>query len=180
MIDTATNRGLHDFVGEQVLARFVRSGLNAADFGSGPGATTAGLRRMGCDVIAANQSTNEFAPQLPHLKVRRLLSSSVLAFITIPNVDSLPARLKLLVAGKIRTMAEHGEPTYIPLIFFDLLQSQFHPFAGLLIHQHLLFLAHGFQLSRRTVVWSMCLAASVFPRGSVIGDNHILVFEAAA
>ena len=36
MIDKPTNKTLHDLAGEQVLAHFVRPGLNAADLGSRP------------------------------------------------------------------------------------------------------------------------------------------------
>lgn len=218
MIHTTTIKGLHDFVGEQVLTHYARPGLKAADLGSGPGAMAARLHETGCDVIPADQSANRFVPQLPHQtvnfdqtdfaaklgerafgivtaieviehvespigflrNVRRLLSPSGVAFVTIPNVDSLPARLKLLVAGKIRTMAEHGEPPHISPIFFGLLQRQLPPPAGLRLHQHLLFLADGSQLSRKTVAWSIRLAASVVPGESIIGDNHIFVLEAAS
>ncbi len=218
MIHTTTNKGLHDFVGERVLAHFVRPGLKAADLGSGPGAMADRLHQMGCDVIAADQSTYGFVPQLPHMAVNfdqtefaaklgertfgivtaieviehvespigflrnvgRLLSPGGVAVVTTPNVDSLPARLKFLVAGKIRTMDEHGEPTHISPIFFDLLQRQFLPLASLRLRQHLLFPADGFQLSRKTVAWSMRLAASFFSGESIIGDNHIFVLEAVS
>jgi 2-polyprenyl-3-methyl-5-hydroxy-6-metoxy-1,4-benzoquinol methylase len=218
MIHTTTNKGLHDFVGEQVLAYFVRPGLKAVDLGSGPGAMADRLYQMGCDVIAADQSANGFVPQLPHLTVNfdqtdfaaklgerafgivtaieviehvespigflrnvgRLLSPGGFAVVTTPNVDSLPARLKFLIAGKIRTMDEHGEPTHISPIFFDLLQRQFLPLAGLRLRQHLLFPAGGFQLSRKTVAWSMRVAASFLPGESIIGDNHIFVLEVAS
>jgi len=35
MLNTTTNSGLHDFVGERVLARYARPGVRAADLGAG-------------------------------------------------------------------------------------------------------------------------------------------------
>jgi len=216
MIHTTTNKGLRDFVGEQVISRYVRPGLKAADLGSGPGAMAARLQQMGCEVLAADQDASGFVPQLPHQTVNfnqwdfaaklgehafaivtaieviehvesligflrnvgRLLSPGGVAVITTPNVDSLPARLKFMIAGKIRTMDEHGEPIHISPIFCDLLQRQFLPLAGLRLRQQLLFPPDGFQLSCKSVVWSMRLAASVFSGESVLGDNHVFVLEA--
>jgi len=216
MIPTTTNSGLHDFVGNIVLARLVRPRLKAADLGSGPGAMAARLATMGCDVLAADLTKNGFAAGLPHLtvdfnqpdfasllgprqfglvtaieviehvespigflrNVARLLAPGGVAVLTTPNVDSLPARFKFFLAGKIRTMDEHGEPTHISPIFFDLLQRQFLPLAGLRLRQHLVFPARGYQLSRKSVAWTMRLLASAFSGESILGDNHILVLEA--
>jgi 2-polyprenyl-3-methyl-5-hydroxy-6-metoxy-1,4-benzoquinol methylase len=112
--------------------------------------------------------------------IGRMLAPGGVAVVTTPNVDSLPARLKFLLAGKIRTMDEFGEPTHISPIFFDLLQRQFLPLAGLRLRQHLLFPPNGFKLSRKSVAWSLGLAASVLPGESIIGDNHVLVLETAS
>ena len=76
-------------------------------------------------------------------------------------------------------MDEHGEPTHISPIFFDLLQRQFLPLVGLQLRQHLVFPAHGYQLSRKSVAWTMRLLAAAFSGESILGDNHILVLEAA-
>jgi len=43
--DTTTNSGLHDFVGERVLARYARPGVRAADLGAGLEPWAARLRR---------------------------------------------------------------------------------------------------------------------------------------
>jgi 2-polyprenyl-3-methyl-5-hydroxy-6-metoxy-1,4-benzoquinol methylase len=112
--------------------------------------------------------------------IGRMLAPGGVAVVTTPNVDSLPARLKFLLAGKIRTMDEFGEPTHISPIFFDLFRRQFLPLAGLRLRQHLLFPPDGFKLSRKSVAWSLGLAASVLPGESIIGDNHVLVLEAAS
>ena len=109
--------------------------------------------------------------------IARLLAPAGLAVLTTPNLDSLPARFKFFLAGKIRTMDEHGEPTHISPIFFDLLQRQFLPLAGLRLRQHLVFPPRGYQLSRKTVAWTMRLLAGVFSGESILGDNHILVLE---
>jgi 2-polyprenyl-3-methyl-5-hydroxy-6-metoxy-1,4-benzoquinol methylase len=218
MIPTTTNSGLHDFVGNQILAGLVRPGLKAADLGSGPGGMAARLAELGCEVLAADITKNGFAAKLPHVTVdfnqpdfaslmgprqfglvtaieviehvespigflrniSRLLAPGGVAVLTTPNVDSLPARFKFFLAGKIRTMDEHGEPTHISPIFFDLLQRQFLPLAALRLRQHLVFPPGGYQLSRKSVAWIMRLLAGVFPGESILGDNHILVLEAAA
>jgi hypothetical protein len=54
MLDTTTNPGLHDFVAEQILSRYARTGVRAVDLGSGPGAMAGRLKSMGCEVVAAN------------------------------------------------------------------------------------------------------------------------------
>lgn len=218
MIHTTTNSGLHDFVGERVISKYVRPGLKAVDLGSGPGAMAIRLKTMGCEVMAADRSADGFAPELLHniidfnqtdfasvlgnhafglvtaieviehvespigflRNIGRMLSSGGVAILTTPNVDSLPARLKFFLAGKIRTMDEHSEPTHISPIFFDLLQRQFLPLAGLRLREHLMFPPDGFQLSRKSVAWSMRLAATMFSGDSIIGDNHIFVLEVAS
>lgn len=215
MIHTTTNSGLHDFVGERVISKYVRPGLRAVDLGSGPGAMAIRLKTMGCEVMAADRSAHDFVAELPHStidfnqmdfasalgnhafglvtaieviehvespigflrNIGRMLSPGGVAILTTPNVDSLPARLKFFLVGKIRTMDEHSEPTHISPIFFDLLQRQFLPLAGLRLREHLVFPPDGFQLSRKSVAWSMRFAASMFPGESIIGDNHIFVLE---
>src|SRR5260370_23953068 len=41
--------------------------------------------------------------------IAQLLAPEGVAIITTPNVDSLPARAKFLLAGKLRTMDEHSD-----------------------------------------------------------------------
>jgi 2-polyprenyl-3-methyl-5-hydroxy-6-metoxy-1,4-benzoquinol methylase len=110
----------------------------------------------------------------------RMLSPGCVEILTTRNVDSFPARLKFFLAGKIRPMDEHSEPTHIPPIFCDLLQRQFLPHADLRLRQHLLFLPDGFQLSHKTVAWFMRLAARVFSGESILRDNHIFMLEAVS
>lgn len=111
--------------------------------------------------------------------IGKLLAPGGVAAITTPNVDSLPARLKFLVAGKIRTMDEHGEPTHISPIFFDLLQRQFLPLAGVKLREHLVFPPNGYQLTRKPLAWMLRIVSMAFTSESISGDNHLLVIEAA-
>ena len=111
--------------------------------------------------------------------VRRLLAPDGVAVLTTPNVDSLPARSKFLMRGKIRTMDEQSEPTHISPIFFDLLQRQFLPRAGLRLREHLVFPANGYQLTRKPIAQVFRLASLVFSGDALLGDNHVFVLEIA-
>ncbi len=180
---TTTNRGLHEFVAERVLARYVRPGIRAADLGSGPGAMAARLHSFGCDVLAVDRTAQGF--EVEHVEspigflrnVGRLLAPRGVAVITTPNVDSLPARAKFLLTGKIRTMDELSEPTHISPIFWDLLHRQFLTRAALRLREHLLFPPNGYQLSRKPIAWTFRIVAAAFSGDSILGDNHILVLE---
>ena len=218
MPHTTTNSGLHEFVGERVLARHARPGVRAADLGAGPGAMAARLRSLGCDVLAVDHNLNGFEAEVPHVtldldqpdfasqlgtasfglvtaieviehvespigflrNVGRLLTPGGVAVLTTPNVDSLAARSKFLLQGKIRTMDEHSEPTHISPVFFDLLQRQFLPRAGLRLREHLVFPPNGYRLTRRPIAWTLRLASLAFSEKTLLGDNHVLVLEAAS
>ena len=112
--------------------------------------------------------------------VGRLLAPGGVAVLTTPNVDCLPARSKFLLQGKIRTMDERGEPTHISPVFYDLLKRQFLPRAGLQMREHLVFPPNGYQLTRKPIAWALRLASVVFSGAALLGDNHILVLEAAS
>jgi len=212
---TTTNKGLHEFVAERVLAKYARPGIRAADLGSGPGAMAARLHSFGCDVLAVDRTAEGFEAGLSHValdfdqndfaselgpasfdlvtaieviehvespigflrNIGRLLAPRGVAVITTPNVDSLPARAKFLLTGKIRTMDEFSEPTHISPIFWDLLRRQFLTRAGVRLREHLLFPPNGYQLSRKPLAWTFRIAAAAFPGDSILGDNHILVLE---
>jgi 2-polyprenyl-3-methyl-5-hydroxy-6-metoxy-1,4-benzoquinol methylase len=218
MPHTTTNRGLHEFVGERVLARYAAPGARAADLGSGPGAMAERLRALGCEVLAADRDANGFEARVPHIAVDfnqpdfasaigngqfklitaieviehvesavgflhnigRMLTPGGVAVITTPNVDSLPARIKFLARGKIRTMDEHSEPTHISPIFLDLFRRQYLPLAGLRLREHLLFPRNGFQLTRKPLALLMRAAAPFFPGDALLGDNHIFVLDKSA
>ena len=217
MIHTTTNTGLHDFVQERVLRKYVHQGVRAIDLGTGPGAIAARLSAMGCEVLAVDRDSEGFQAAVPHVSVdfdqtdfasrlgtgtfalvtaveviehvespigflrnvRLLLAPGGVAVLTTPNVDSLPARSKFLIRGKIRTMDERSEPTHISPIFFDLLQRQFLPRAGLRLREHLLFPPNGYQLTRGPLAQAFRLASCLFAGDSLVGDNHVFVFETA-
>jgi len=107
--------------------------------------------------------------------VERLLSADGIAVITTPNVDSLPARLKFLLSGKIRTMDERGEPTHITPIFLDLFRRQYLSRASLRMQEHLTFPPNGYQLTRRPIALALRAMASLFPGEALFGDNHVFV-----
>ena len=216
MLYTTTNGGLHGYVGERILARYVRKGMRVADLGAGPGAMAARLHSLGCDVVAVDRDSKVFEAGVRHIcldfnepdfasrlepgefglvtaieviehvespigflrNVGRLLAPSGVAVLTTPNVDSLPARLKFLLAGKIRMMDEHSEPTHISPIFFDLLERQYLPLAGLRLREQLVFPPNGFQMTRKPLAWGLRLASKAFSGESLLGDNHVLVIEA--
>ena len=109
--------------------------------------------------------------------IGRLLTPRGVAVITTPNVDSLPARAKFFLTGKIRTMDERSEPTHISPVFWDLLCRQLLKRAGVRLLEHLLFPPNGYQLSRKPIAWGFRMLAAAFSGDSVLGDNHILVIE---
>ena len=110
--------------------------------------------------------------------IGNLLAPGGVAVITTPNVESLPARLKFLLRGKIRTMDEHGEPTHISPIFTDLLDRQYLKRTSLQLQEHYVFPANGFQLSRKMFSIILGILAGLMPGESIKGDNHVWVFGA--
>ena len=69
MIRPITPGGLHEFVGEFVLSRFARPGTNAIDLGTGYGAMAERLQNMGCEVLAADLSSDTFEAKVPHIVI---------------------------------------------------------------------------------------------------------------
>lgn len=215
MPHTTTNKGLHEFVVQNVLARHSRGGVRAADLVSGPGLMAAHLRSVGCEVVAADREATGFVAGLPHVvidfnqpdfaaqmgahsfdlitaieviehvespigflrNIGQLLAPGGVAVLTTPNVDSLPARLKFLFKGKIRTMDERSEPTHISPIFYDLLVRQYLPLARLRMREHLVFPANGFQLTRPIFAVTLRMMSAVIPGENLLGDNHVFVLE---
>jgi 2-polyprenyl-3-methyl-5-hydroxy-6-metoxy-1,4-benzoquinol methylase len=130
------------------------------------------------DLVTAIEVVEHVESPIGFLRnIGRLLKSGGVAVITTPNVDSLPARAKFLVTGKIRTMDEFSEPTHISPIFWDLFRRQFLTRAGVRLREHLLFPPNGYQLSRKPIAWTFPIIAAAFPGDSILGDNHIMVLE---
>jgi len=148
--------------------------FDQTDFASQIGAASFGLVTA-IEVIEHVESPIGFLRNIGHL-----ISPGGVAVLTTPNVDSLPARSKFLLKGKIRTMDEHSEPTHISPVFFDLPQRQFLPRAGLRLREHLVFPPNGYQLTRKPIAWAMRFASIAFSGNALLGDNHIFVVEAAS
>lgn len=108
--------------------------------------------------------------------VAALLAADGRAVVTTPNVDSLPARGKFLLRGKLRMLDEHGDPTHISPIFWDLLTRQYLPHAGLRLVHASTYPPDGFVVGRpayRRVLTAARPWLSRWPR--LTGDNHVLV-----
>lgn len=131
------------------------------------------------DIVTAVEVIEHVESPIGFLRnVQRLMAPGGTAVLTTPNVDCLPARVKHLLSGKIRTMDEYGDPTHISPIFYELLQRQFLPRSGLRLQEHLLFPPSGFQLSRKSVAWLMAMATRLLPGETMAGDIHVLVLRA--
>ena len=111
--------------------------------------------------------------------VGELLAPRGIAVLTTPNVDSLPARLKFFLSGTIRTMDEKSEPTHISPLFWDLFVRQYLRLARVSLREHLHFPEGGFQLTRPALAGVLKIAGAVLPGENLLGDNHVLVLEAA-
>jgi SAM-dependent methyltransferase len=112
--------------------------------------------------------------------VGRLLATGGVAVLTTPNVDSLPARFKFFLTGKLRTMDERSEPTHISPVFWDLFGRQFLPRAGVKLREHFVFPPNGYQLTRAPIAFALRLFATFSSGDAVLGDNHVLVIERAS
>jgi len=112
--------------------------------------------------------------------VGRLLVPGGVAVLTTPNVDSLPARFKFFLTGKLRAMDERSEPTHISPVFWDLFCRQFLPRAGVKLREHFVFPPNGYQLTRAPIAFALRFLARFSPGDSVLGDNHVLVIERAS
>jgi SAM-dependent methyltransferase len=214
-LKTTTMAGLHDFVVEQVLVRFVKPGERAIDLGTGSGLFATRMKALGWDVMGADKNASGFGAELPFQEVdlndpgfskqlgegqfsmvtaveviehveapisllrnaRRLLKPGGLAVITTPNVDSISARVKFLLTGKIRMMDETSEPTHISPVFWDLFQRQFLPIAGLKVRERHLHPANGYIGTRRRYSWAMRGISWMVGGESKLGDNHVIVLE---
>lgn len=150
---------------------FVKIDLNDRNFASYLGVEVFGLVTA-VEVLEHVESPINFLWNLG-----RLLTPSGIAIITTPNVDSVPARVKFFLAGKIRMMDEHSEPTHISPIFWDLLQRQYLPRAELRMVDHLLFPPHGHQLTRSSFSLALRPLKWVLGGECLEGDNHVLVLQ---
>jgi 2-polyprenyl-3-methyl-5-hydroxy-6-metoxy-1,4-benzoquinol methylase len=151
---------------------FVAQDLNRPDFASHIGVAS-------FDLVVAVEVIEHVESPINFLRnIAQLLATDGVAVVTTPNVDSLPARLKFLLTGKIRIMDEVSDPTHVSPIFSDLLRRQFLPRANLKLSEHLFFPPNGYQLTRKPMASVLRVAAGLFP-GDTLGDHHIFVLRAA-
>jgi SAM-dependent methyltransferase len=107
--------------------------------------------------------------------VRSLLSARGVAVITTPNVENLPARLKYLLTGKLRSIDERGDPEHISPIFWDLLVRQLLPRAQLTLLDAHLYPSGGYEHTRPALSGPLSLAARLLGGRRLVGDSHLLV-----
>jgi len=111
--------------------------------------------------------------------VSQLLQPSGVAIITTPNVENVPARLRLLVDGRIRTMDEKSQDHISP-IFCDLFLRQYLPRAGMHLVQQRVHPPGGYPLtSRRWMVPFFRILALLLKGSTLTGDSHIFVLKRA-
>jgi hypothetical protein len=67
MLGTTTPAGLHDYLVENVVPRFVRPGDRAVDLGAGSGLLATRLHGLGLDVLAVDWNAEGYGAPLPFL-----------------------------------------------------------------------------------------------------------------
>jgi 2-polyprenyl-3-methyl-5-hydroxy-6-metoxy-1,4-benzoquinol methylase len=78
-LKTLTMPGLHEYVVNEVLPRFVKPGERAIDLGAGSGALAVRMQKFGWDVTAADMSADGFkSPLLTRVAARRKMHQGVL------------------------------------------------------------------------------------------------------
>ena len=134
---------------------------------------TLGLPEHAFDLVTAVEVIEHVEAPIAFLReVAYLLTPAGVAVITTPNVDSLPARLKFLLKGKVRQLDEWGDPTHISPIFLDLLHRQYLPAAGLRLVDHAYYPPEGF-LTGRPSYRPVLRALRPILRPPLLGDIHV-------
>lgn len=107
--------------------------------------------------------------------VASLLRPDGIAVFTTPNVDSLAARAKFVFSDRVRLFDKHGDLTHISPIFWDLLNRQYLPRAGLRLLESSVYPRGGFIAMRPAYSRLVRLAYPFLSRRPLLmGDNHIL------
>jgi 2-polyprenyl-3-methyl-5-hydroxy-6-metoxy-1,4-benzoquinol methylase len=140
------------------------------------------LGREGFALVTAVEVIEHLQSPIAFLQgVRALLADDGIAVVTTPNLDSLPARVKFLVKGKVRMFDERGDPTHITPILWDLLVRQYLPCSGLRIVEQHLYPPDGFLSGRPAYRRALNLVGPWLTRCGprLVGDNHVLVLSRA-
>lgn len=111
------------------------------------------------------------------LNLRRLLAPSGFAVVTTPYLESITARVKFLLTGRLRLMDEWGDPTHTTPIFRDLLERVYLPTAGLRLIDYRLYPPDGFVTGRPIYARGLRVVAKPLERFRLAGDNQILVLR---
>lgn len=157
--------------GFQAPVLFRQVDLNDAQF---PDA----LGKGAFDLVTAVEIIEHLEAPIAFLRgLARLLAPDGVAVVTTPNVDSLPARIKFLLKGKLRMLDEYGDPTHITPIFWDLLTRQYLGRAGLRLVEHHVYPPRGFVAGRPVYQRLLRLVGPLLVTGPphLMGDNHVLV-----
>jgi len=151
-------------------APFVRLNLNDPTFHEKLSA--------GNDLITAIEVIEHLESPIGFLRsIRELLKPQGIAVLTTPNVENVPARLKFLTRGRIRTMDEHSD-VHISPIFWNLFERYYVPRAGLRVLDHRLHPGDDFPLTgRRWMVPLFRILAGLGRNPNLRGDCHIFVLQ---
>ena len=130
------------------------------------------------DLVCATEVIEHLENPIRFLRVvRSLLAPGGHAVVTTPNLDSLPARAKFALKGRLRLMDVHGDPTHITPIFWDLLTRQYLPRSGLALDRAEVYPPHGFVSGRRAYRPFATALARLGRDPRLLGDNHVLVLR---
>ena len=86
MIETVTNKGLHEYVASQVIARYARVGSRAVDLGAGPGSMCDRLYSSGCEVLAVDRDPAVYQHRLVALDLNDAGFASALGIASFDSV----------------------------------------------------------------------------------------------
>jgi SAM-dependent methyltransferase len=112
--------------------------------------------------------------------IRRLLKPKGVALLTTPNVENVPARLKFLRKGLVRTMDMHSSEHITP-IHLDLFRRMIVPRTGLVLVDHFVHPKNDFPLTgRRYLVPFLKMLVPLLSGPAISGDCHFFVLKKAA
>jgi SAM-dependent methyltransferase len=130
------------------------------------------------DLVTAIEVIEHLESPVSFLRsIRELLHPRGVAVLTTPNVENVPARLKFLLRGKIRTMDERSD-VHISPIFTDLFERFHVPRAQLRLLEHVVHPWSDFPLTgRRWMVPFFRLLAALGGSANLRGDCHVFVLQ---